>query len=234
MRLHSRSLLLASAVAVLGLTGCLNEMTMGKPLPKLDYQHIAPLYIGMGQVDIVNHFHPTAESDKAASAFPTRPENALNHYAENRLKAKGYEGTLQFIIEDASVRHSIAPPDSKVLQMVNVGNQDRYDVSVKITLARIEGNGFQSGNAVIQLNRYVTVPKTDSIAKREKTLKDFVQGMVEEIDGMVATALQDRMHLLLTDNGAPVAGTVNSNQPGPAVPSLPVPSVHPEALPPPW
>jgi hypothetical protein len=231
--------MLASAVALLGLTGCINEMTMGKPLPKLDYQHIAPLYVQMGQVDIVNHFHPTPESDKAASAFPTRPENALNHYAENRLKAKGYEGTLQFIIEDASVRQSIEPPDSKVLKWANVGNLDRFDVSIKITLARIEGNGRQSGNAVIQLNRYITVPKTDSIAKRNKSLKDFTQGLVEEIDGMVATALQDRMHLLVSDNGTMpmgVTGQDNGNgvQPGPAVPSLPVPNVHPEALPPPW
>jgi hypothetical protein len=124
---------------------------------------------------------------------------------------------------------------------VNVGNQDRFDVSIKLTLARIEGTGRQAGSATIQLNRFITVPKTDSIAKRQKTLADFTQKLVEEIDGMVVTALQDRMNMVLSENGSgpgmglsPPQNTVDPNQPGPPVPSLPVPNVHPEALPPPW
>jgi hypothetical protein len=135
-------LLLVCATAALALSGCINEMTLGKPLPKMDYQHILPVYVATGAVDVVNQFHPTAEDDQAASAFPTRPENALNHYAENRLKANGYEGTLQFVIEDASVKHSIAPPDNKVLQFVNIGNQDRYDVSVKVKLIQPTATAF--------------------------------------------------------------------------------------------
>jgi hypothetical protein len=96
--------------------------------------------------------------------------------------------------------------------------------------------------AQINLNRYITVPKTDSIAKRGRIMKDFMQGMIEEMDTMVMSALDGRMHLLSAQNDASDLGNGhqdNQNAPvgaaAPAsAPALPVPSVHPQALPPPW
>ncbi len=237
------SLLLACAATMLAMTGCVNQAATGKPLAALDYQHIAPLYVSAGQVDVINHYHPTPESDHAASAFPTRPEDALNHYAENRLKAKGYEGTLKFTIDNAAVKHSEVQPDNSVLKWAGAGIQDRYDVDLGITLARVEADGHQSGEASVQLTRFITVPQSYSIAKRETTLREFTQKMVESVDGMVTSALQDKMHMTVSDDGgAPV--TAHSDNDGSVVtspsapsstsPTLPVPTVHPEALPPPW
>jgi hypothetical protein len=235
----AHKIFLAASSALILMGGCAYEGPSGKPLPPLDYQNMAPLYVSVGQVDIVNHFHPTPDSNRAAAAFPTRPEDAINHYAENRLKAKGYEGTLRFIIEDATVKHSVLQPDNSVMQWAGAGVQDRYDVSLRLSLQRIQAGGQPDADATVELTRFITVPKGASIAKRQTILRDFTAKMVSEVDGMVTTALTDRMHLTVEGGDAPPPPGVHEDNDGtvtagPAVPSLPVPTVHPEALPPPW
>ena len=236
--MFTRVLKIAMLSGVLLLTGCLNDVVR-KPVAVLDYKHISPLYLSVGQVDIVNRYQPSSDSDKAASTFPTRPEDALNHYAENRLKSKGYEGTLKFVIDDASVKQSIAPPDSAVMKWTGTGTQDRYDISIKITLAKTEGDGRESGHAAIADSRFITIPRGYSIAKKQATIRTFMEKVIGEVDGMVTSALQDQLHMTLTDNGnSPVGHPAVDNDgmasDGPAVPAAPVSSVKPEALPPPW
>lgn len=237
--MFARTLKIAMVSTAMLLSGCINDV-VHKPVAALDYKHIAPLYVSAGQVEVVNRYQPSVESDKAASAFPTRPEDALNHYAENRLKSKGYEGTLKFVIADASVRQSVAQPDSTVMKWTGTGTQDRYDISIKINLIKTEGDGRESSHASIADSRFITIPRSYSIAKKQTTLRDFMEKLVGEVDGMVTSALQDQMHMTVTDGGGATAagpatadndGTVSD---GPAVPAAPVSSVKPEALPPPW
>lgn len=238
--IHRKILIAASAAVLLAtLPGCAYDGT-GKQQAQLDYQNIPALYVSAGSVDVITQFRPTLESSKAAAAFTTRPEDALNRYAVQRLKAQGGEGTLRFTIEDATVKHTVVDPDNKVMKWAEVGKQDRYDLKVRVGLSKIEGDSRRSANAILEMDRFITVPQSFSIAKREKTLQDFMRKIVNEMDGMVTTALRDRLSLAVNGD-APMPqvdmqtpyGT-NDGSPGPSVPSLPVSNVKPEPLPPPW
>ena len=241
--MSSKTCFLVPALALVMMSGCINEVVY-KPVTTLDYKHIAPVYVSAGRVEIVNQYHPSMASDKAASTFPTRPEDSLNHYAENRLKSKGYEGVLKFIIKDATVTESVAQPDSAVMKWAGTGIQDRFDVSLKVTLSKLEGNGHESSHADITVTRFITVPRGYSIAKKQATMRDFMERIITEVDGMVTSALQGQMHMTITDGGGAVAPAPDSGDQqnsansgvsdGPAVPAAPVSSVKPEALPPPW
>lgn len=239
--LHRKILIAASAAVLLSvMPGCAYD-GVGKQLPQLDYQNIRPLYISAGAVDVITQFRPTIESSKAAGAFTTRPEDAINRYAVQRLKAQGGEGTLRFTIEDSTVRHTVVDPDNSVMKWAELGKQDRYDLKIRVGLAKLEGDGRKSANAVLEMDRFITVPQSVSIAKREATLRDFLQKVVGELDVMVTTALQDRLSMTVNGEGQPVhednypaSAPAAEPSPGPAVPSLPVSKVKPEPLPPPW
>ncbi len=210
----------------------------GKPLPQLDYQNIAPLNVSVGSVDVSTTYVPSVESSQAAAAFTTPPDVALRRYAESRLKAKGYEGSLKVVIQEASVRHSVTEADNSAMKWAGVGKQDRYDLKIRIGLTDIEPDGRQPKESSIELTRFITVPQSFSIAKRETTLRDFMQTVVREVDTMVTTALQDRMHMTVSAPGPVSPGQQGMGSPtispAPSAPAQRVPIVQPEPLPPPW
>jgi hypothetical protein len=236
---HRKILISARAQVLLATKPACTYDGAGRQLPQLDYQNISALYVSAGSVDVITQFRPTLESSKAAAAFTTRPEDALNRYAVQRLKAQGGEGTLRFTIEDATVKHAVVDPDNSVMKWADVGKQDRYDLNIRVGLSKIEGDNRKSANAVLEMERFITVPQSFSIAKREKTLRDFMQKVVGEMDGMVTTALRDRLSLAVSGEApmnmpAQPAPYGTENNTGPSVPSLPVSTVKPEPLPPPW
>ncbi len=222
-----------ASVAVL--TGCYGGG--GKPLPQLDYQNISPLYVSAGSVDVSTTYVPSVESSQAAQAFTTPPDVALRRYAESRLKSQGYEGALKFVIQEASVRHSVADADNSAMKWAGVGKHDRYDLKIRINMSLVTPDGQQPKSANIEVTRFISVPQSYSIAKREKTLRDFMQRLIGEVDNMVTSALQDRMHVAVSAASIPGAasgGSLPTISPAPSAPAVRPPVVQPEPLPPPW
>lgn len=230
-KIRNLALLLGSAVALTtALPGCAYQ---GQKLAQLDYQNIAPLSVSVSKVDVQSVFLPSVETSEALKDFTTPPDVALRRYAENRLKARGYEDVLKFTVKDGTVRHSVVDSDSAVAQWAKVGKQDRYDLSIRVDMTLVAADGSKPKDASIELNRYITVPQSYSIARREKLLHDFMQELITEIDKMVTTTLRDRMQLTVSSgDSGPMQN--NDNDTVPQGTSQRVPSVQLETLPPPW
>lgn len=195
---HGRSLFLVSAAmaALLLAPSCAQDTSRGKPLPPLSFNNLTPLYVEAGQIEVVMEYDQNRDPQDVAQSLPTPPVTALRDYAHNRLRAGAYEGVLRFVIEDAAVRTSLVPPESRMLDMIKMGASDQYDANVRVRLFRVSPDGRESSHGIIRLQRFVTIPQHYSLAQREQELQNFVAEIMAELDRSVSTTLREQVNAM--------------------------------------
>lgn len=167
----------------------------GRAPAPLAFTHMAPFQVNAGHVEVINRYDHTINPQDISASLPTPPDVALTRYARSRLQAQGFEGTLQFIIEDASVTSQIEEPESAMLGWMRMGVQDRYDALVNLRLIMVGADGRERSEGTVRLRRYITVPQSHSIARREQALSDMVRELMDDVDDAVTGTLRNQMRL---------------------------------------
>ncbi len=194
--MKSFSILLVTA-SLLCVTAC--SSTPGaavKAQPELSFTNISPYHVEASRVEVENKYVPGADPKDISSTFPVSPDIALRRYAENRLQPGGVQGALKFIIEDARVYQTQIKPDNKVVNWMGAGNQDQYEVFLKLNLFYTDELGMQQGRqGVLNFNRTLTMPSSVSLAEREVRQLQFLDQLMKDVDVAVSKALAEKFSM---------------------------------------
>lgn len=171
-----------------------------KAQPELSFTNISPYHVEASRVDVENKYVPGADPKDISSTFPVSPDIALRRYAENRLQPGGQPGALKFIIEDARVYKTLIAPDNKVVNWMGAGNQDQYEVFLKLNLFYANELGMQQGRqGVLNFNRTLTMPASVSLAERELRQLKFLELLMKDVDAAVSKALAEKFSMADSD-----------------------------------
>lgn len=180
-----KHLLVTASLAFLSLSACAaSPETVSGPLPQLTFQNLQPLSIPVEKISLTNSYDPALTPNNKATSFPTPPDVALRRYFENRYDAKGKEsdGTLEIVIEDASIKHRIIKSDNPVGALFGVGEAEEYDLDVVLTIRHISVAGNELAKSVVTYDKLKSYPTNMSLAELESELTVFIQEAIAGID----------------------------------------------------
>lgn len=198
------ALVLATAIVLtaIPLAGCtMTAEEARKPLPSLTEPFIQPFHVNASEVSIESRYDPLANAQDVSSTFPTPPDVALKRYAETRLRAAGGEGVLRFMIEDASVYQEQKPSPSEIARWLRVDDKDRYTATIRIAMQR-DGVSATAPGAMgtqMRVERTLTIPRSTSLAERDRLLHGFMQQILTDIDKAVIDSLTNTLKVSAGD-----------------------------------
>jgi hypothetical protein len=186
---------LAVLFIVLGcLTACASGPA-GKPLAQMTFAHLQQIPVNVGALK--SH---TEKSDFDSESFVVSPYDSIEEYLRTRFAPAGKQGTLEVMIEDASITHSYQGSANKVGKWMDVAGFDVYDMVVKVRLQHLDDSGQALYNTVLTGKRIVRVSEHSSIAEREKRQLEAMEALFADLDREILRIVLNDMKL----GGAPV------------------------------
>ena len=161
----------------------------GKPLPSMTFEHVRSIPLRVGMLKTLE-----AEGVKSSDSFTVSPHAALEQYLHARFVPKGFDGTLQATIEDASVRHTYEPSTDTVKNYLNLDGRDVYDMTILLRLEHHDRDGTLSYGTVITVRRLVKVSEHASIAQRERAQYEGMEELFKDLD-------RETLRVVLADMG---------------------------------
>lgn len=181
----------------LSLSGCSAGREAPKPVPVMDFAHMAPYPVRVAAVQVEDKYVPSANPADVSSGFAVPPDIAARQYAENRLKAAGGSGdALHFVIEDARVIHSVEHQDEgRVAEWMGTNLSDLYEVTLRVRLYTAAVDGRQSAHSILTLSRTISIPQHFTLGEKEYEQSQFVASLIQDLDRAVTAALSEKMGL---------------------------------------
>lgn len=200
--MKSRYLLMTAAVlALVPLSACTTPSSPGRPVD-LSFSQMQPIDLSVNTVQIVDQ-----SNNPAAKNMPrVNPAEALKRYATRRLHAVGGEGTLNFIILQASVTSAESEGTGNWTEAFQLSKPMEYTVTMRIGLD-MQGRTSQSNvRSAYTLERKKTLNAGASLADRDREVNRLIEDMVRDMDKAIQTGLANNMHVVVSP-GAITFGT---------------------------
>ena len=177
---------------LLCLTGCsYNPQPIGKPLPKLTYEHLYPYQVYGGATQIRQSFEPTKRMNEVISEFPIAPGILLERYAAHRFVTQGTQTKMVFNIERAAIAKK--SDDENIIGFLSGAAENAYLLDIYITMSPVAQNGSLTKPFTIAMKRELFLPQRISLAEREMRQFEFLEKAIVDIDAVVTKFVQERM-----------------------------------------
>lgn len=136
----------------LGLVAC-EVADPAKPVPQLSFNHLAPLNLGVSNLDVVTTYQSPLKLPNVEHRFDTRPAVALSDWAKSRIRPVGGPVTARLTIEDASAVEEELPVDQGFTGTFKKEQNARYTLTLAATLEILDAGGQRLGHARTQVSR---------------------------------------------------------------------------------
>ncbi len=179
-------------VGLLFLIGCgHSDHPMGKPLPKLSYDHLTPYSIHGGGVIIQQSFVPDEQTKISAAEFPIAPDRLIQRYANKRFITGSVPKKLIFDIQEASLTK--AADDNNIVGFLSGFSEDYYKLTIFIAMTPIRADKQRVEPFTIKLSRELSIPQNASLAERDFRKFEFLEKSIIDIDRVVSDMVTNKM-----------------------------------------
>jgi|GEM_PF-2434180 len=212
--LSRKSLLMIAVAALMPMAACTTTPKNTTPAD-LSFQQLQRLDLNVGGVQVINN--------AGASDNPrVQPGAALARYANRRLQAVGGEGTLNFVIEQASLSSKEGETAGNWTDAFLLSKPMEYTITMKVGLNLVGRSTRPDVKSAFTLERKKQLPEGSSLQDRDRELNKLIEAMVRDVDPAVQRALADNMKILVAKGPITFGATalpINEGplvQPGPA------------------
>lgn len=185
--------LLFSLMIVSGCTFSGQDKAIGKPLPKLTFQHLEPVTLKVSELEILNSYMPDSDENDESSRFPTPPDIAMKRYLERRWQGAGQDfaqaGSMIFEVLDARVAYQVINKQQGLRALWTDSAEDIFEVTVMLGLTYVNAEGRSAGEQVFTFERRLSLPQSMPIAQREHYMLRFTEDLITQIDSYLLEEL---------------------------------------------
>ena len=204
--LFSRCLTFMGVVTVSAmlLGGCTitQKLTAPTPPPDLTFENLEPLPLAVERITVSNEYDPGRKPRDISQRFPTSPATALETYAQQRLRAESIGGTLNFVIEEASVIEEEVPPQNILEEKLGINRKLQYDMMIRLRMEILSPLGAKDAQSTLTLEKSLTLPRRMAIAKKEDEWLRFLETMMEDVDAAVTQSLRHSLDIVTEEAAA--------------------------------
>lgn len=184
-----KTLLLIAVAAALPFAACAPVQKNTTPAD-LSFSQLQRLELNVGGVQVINQAQPTSNPR-------VQPGAALARYANRRLQAVGGEGTLNFVIQQASLKSQEGETAGDWTDAFLLSKPMEYTVTMRVGLDLVGRSTRPDIRSAFTLERKKQLAAGASLADRDRELNKLIEAMVRDVDPAVQRALADNMKILV-------------------------------------
>ncbi|MBU6235237.1 MAG: hypothetical protein KGQ41_05285 [Alphaproteobacteria bacterium] len=187
-------LLTAALVAVVPLAACQTTNNAPQRPVDLSFSQMQPLQLNVGNVRVVDQ---TANPNTRYFDGRVAPAATLSRYAKTRLQAVGGEGTLNFVIQQASLTSAEAEGTGDWTDSFRLSNPMEYTITMRVGLELAGRTSQPNVRSAYTLERKKTLPAGSSLADRDRELNLLLQDMIGAMDTAIERGIDDNMRIIV-------------------------------------
>lgn len=173
---------LALTLAALSLVACQDAPSASTPAA-IGFGSKPPIRFNVAQVTITENYRPPMQAPNVDHIFPTPPIMALKQWAGQRLIAGGGQGSIEVIIDDASVKETKLPKQGGIQGFFTDQQDSRYDAHIHVTMRLYDGvNTISQAEGSVDVTRMRTINEKATVAQREQMFNAMTQDMMLQFD----------------------------------------------------
>lgn len=191
----NRFLTVLMTASVLALGACASPSATPQPVD-LSFRQMQPVDLNVGTVQVLNATTPSA-APKGIALKNASPSVALENYAAQRLRAAGGQGTLNFIIQQASINsREVTLTGGDWTDNLHLGKPTEHTVTMRVGVD-LKGRPTPDMQSAYTLERKTTISAGASLAQRDAEINRLIADMVRDMDKAVIKGLNENMHVVL-------------------------------------
>lgn len=165
------------SLAVLGCQG-----VAPRTLPDITFADMPPIGLDVARIEVVQRYQPPLADPYVDHLFPKEPASVIRRWADDRLAARGPNGTATLYIEDASVVEEALARSPGLRGAIVIEESERYTANFKVRLEVSNPATGRSGYSNVTAQRFVTVLENASLAAREQTWFELTEKTIRDLD----------------------------------------------------
>jgi hypothetical protein len=165
---------------LLGLAAC-NTPTSRQTFPDITFQHLAPIKLDVGHVEIVQAYRADPAND-VDDQFPEAPAKVAAQWAQDRLQAAGSRGEATYTVVVAKATDTNLRRSQGVAAVTHKDQSDRYDLAITATLEMTNEGGKKSGSVTAKAARSQTVSEDMTLNQREAVLFRLLDATMKDLN----------------------------------------------------
>ncbi|MEG3617209.1 hypothetical protein V5T82_01960 [Magnetovibrio sp. PR-2] len=177
-----RHFLMLGTAALVG--GCATDTPIAGPIPELGFQHLPPMFLNVGSIQVKNEYLAPMKAPNAEHRFPTPPAQAMAGWARSRIQAVGGKNNgavATFVIEEASVKEVVLKKTEGFKGLFTYEPTERYDAHCIGRLEIVDANGAK-GNVRVEAMRSAEVSENATLAEREKAWFEMIEKLMGDFN----------------------------------------------------
>lgn len=172
----------ALALTALALASCQDAPAPSAPAG-IHFGNKPPIRLNVAQLQVNSAYQPPMKLPNVDHQMPTPPLMAINQWAGQRFAPAGSQGTLEIVIEDASVKETPLPKKDGITGFFTDDQEARYDAHIKVTIRLYDGvNTIAANEAQAEVSRWRTINEKATVAQREAMFNNMLQEMMLQLD----------------------------------------------------
>lgn len=192
MVMHQTPKYLIVLLLTLFISGCAqNPHPLGKPLPKLTYEHLTPYHILGGTTLVRQTYVPDVRTVSTVKGFPVSPAELLKRYAAHRFVVGENPVKMVFDVQNASLVKFT--DEENVVGFLTGSAEDRYLMNIYITMSPVNAHGGLSKPFTIDMKRELFIPHNTSLAAKDIAQFEFLEKAIVDIDKIVSEMVEQRL-----------------------------------------
>lgn len=157
---------------------------------ELTFARYQPIFINVSKIQIIDDYKPPMAAPNVDHLIPYSPSDAMHVWVKDRLRAVGYDKTLQVIIKDGSVILSKLPSKGGVEGFLTDSQDRQYDANLVVEL-RIYGTSAMSEASIqITSHQMVTMRERASVQEREAIFRRMIFRLMDGANAQLEKNIQ--------------------------------------------
>ena len=171
-----------STLVLMLVVSCSTKPTVQR-LPDLSFADSKPIYLDVGQLEIISQYQPPGKAPNYEHLMPISPEAAAIRWAKDRLRPVGRAGFARVVIKDAAVLKTDLKTDKSIKGMLKDEQAERYDGTLEVMVEILDARHMAIGTDVTsRATRTRTLAEDVTVNERERALYEITESMARDID----------------------------------------------------
>jgi len=178
-------------VAMLGVLGGCDTPPSREPFPKLTYSYLPPFRLAVGQVSVVDQYHPPLSQPYIEQQFPISPAETAAQWGHDRLQAAGGSGTAVYTVlrGDAIDVHLNNDDSSGMFGQFTTPQSDRYDLTIAVKLEILDPSGRVVASVHANATQSHTVAADATLNDRERLWFDMTEATMKDLNSQLEKSI---------------------------------------------
>lgn len=155
-------------------------------LPPLSFKQYLPIHMAVADIQVVEEYKSPQQLPNVDHLIPYSPTEAMQIWAEQRLRAVGSQNKLEIIVKEGSVKVYQLPSEQHWSSLFTGMPDKRYEAVLDVEVRVYEPNAAMS-NASVRVNakRSIIINDSATVLERDAAFRQLINELMTMINAQL-------------------------------------------------